>query len=569
MYDKASFGSLFLWRSFFYGETMTSEQHTFTQAVALLQQGKVSQGIELLKPLTHNSEFAEKALQILFKVAMQQQDTETAISYCQQLVSIAPTKFDYVLTLVQLSLSCGELEIAKNALLPLYETNPQQADICFQLGKIERKLDNADAALTYLDQARVLSEQFKVPALIEISFVHNDQLHQPDSAIKYLEQAISADSNNLQAHFALANIYEQLGDKDKAKKGFQQVLKIDAFNAMAQARLADIETFTERDAIDYERASLAILQRESDDIACADIYYALGKVFNDCKNYQQAWHYYVKANHYNKKYLPAYDRQSVEKITDYTLARNIVLQEANSSITPIIICGMFRSGSTLIEQIISSNEQIAAGGEIAYLHSSLFNLIGDEKALANKAKEPEFIDGYKEQLTLRAEGALYVTDKRPENYLYLDIIKQLYPKAKIIWTERDIKDNSLSAFFQHLGPSLNYAVSLNDTLHHYEQQQRIKSHWQSRFGDDIFTLNYDQLVCSPEQVLEQLFRFLGLEYSDEAQRFHNKSGTVSTASVWQVRKPLYKSSSGRFVNYLKHIQADEKSYLDAKALLNR
>lgn len=553
----------------FYGETMTSEQHAFTQAVALLQQGKVSQGTELLKPLTHNREFAEKALQILFKVAMQQQDTETAITYCQQLVSIAPTKFDYVLTLVQLSLSCGEFEIAKNVLLPLYTANSQQADICFQLGKIERKLDNLDAAISFFERAMKLSEQFKVPALIEIALMQNEQLHQPDKALHYLEQAIIHDKNSLQAHFSLANIYEQLGDKEKAKKGFQQVLKIDAFNAMAQARLADIETFSERDAIDYEQASLAILKRESDDIACADIYYALGKVFNDCKNYQKAWHYYVKANHYNKKYLPVYDRQSVEIVTDYTLARNIVLPEANSTITPIIICGMFRSGSTLIEQIISSNEQIAAGGEIAYLHSSLFNLIGDEKALVNKAKEPAFINGYEEQLTLRAEGALYVTDKRPENYLYLDIIKQLYPKAKIIWTERDIKDNSLSAFFQHLGPSLNYAVSLNDTLHHYEQQQRIKSHWQSCFSNDIFTLNYDQLVCSSAQVLKQLFSFLGLEYTDEAQRFHNKSGAVSTASVWQVRKPLYKSSSGRFASYLEHIQADEKSYLDAKALLNK
>ncbi|WP_370317451.1 sulfotransferase [Pseudoalteromonas sp.] len=548
---------------------MTPEQHAFTQAVALLQQGKVSQGIELLKPLTHNSEFAEKALQILFKVAMQQQDTERAIAYCQQLVSIAPTKFDYVQTLVQLSMSCGEFKIAKNALLPLYTANPQQADICFQLGKIERKLGNFDAGISFFERAIKLSEQFKAPALIEIAFLYNEQLHQPDKALHYLQQAISHDKNNLQAHFSLANIYEQLGDKEKAKTGFQQVLKLDAFNAMAQARLADIETFSERDAFDYEQASLAILQRESDDIACADIYYALGKVFNDCKNYQKAWHYYVKANHYNKKYLPVYDRQSAEKITDYTLARNIALPEANSSITPIIICGMFRSGSTLIEQIISSNEQIAAGGEIAYLHSSLFSLIGDEKALVNKAKEPEFIDGYKEQLTLRAEGALYVTDKRPENYLYLDIIKQLYPKAKIIWTERDIKDNSLSAFFQHLGPSLNYAVSLNDTLHHYEQQQRIKSHWQSCFSNDIFTLNYDQLVCSPEQMLEQLFSFLGLEYTDEAQRFHNKSGAVSTASVWQVRKPLYKSSSGRFANYLEYIQADEKSYQDAKALLNK
>jgi len=548
---------------------MTSEQHTFTQAVALLQQGKVSQGIELLKPLTHNSEFAEKALQVLFKVAMQQQENKSAIAYCQQLVSLAPTKFDYVLTLVQLSLSCGEFKIAKNALLPLYETNPQQADICFQLGKIERKLGNFDAAISFFEQAIKLSEQFKVPALIEIAFLHNEQLHQPDEALHYLEQAIFHDKNSLQAHFSLANIYEQLGDKEKAKQGFQQVLKIDAFNAMAQARLADIETFSERDAINYEQACLVILKRESDDIACADLYYALGKVFNDCKNYQKAWHYYVKANHYNKKYLPVYDRQPIEAITDYTKARNIALQEANSSITPIIICGMFRSGSTLIEQIISSNKQIAPGGEIAYLHSSLFNLIGDEKALVNKAKEPEFINGYKEQLTLRAEGALYVTDKRPENYLYLDIIKQLYPKAKIIWTERDIKDNSLSAFFQHLGPSLNYAVSLSDTLHHYEQQQRIKSHWQSCFGNDIFTLNYDLLVESPEQVLEPLFSFLGLKYTDEAQRFHHKTGTVSTASVWQVRKPLYKSSSGRFANYLEYIQADEKSYQDAKALLNK
>ncbi len=553
----------------FYGETMTSEQYAFTQAVALLQQGKVSQGIELLKPLTYNSELAEKALQILFKVAMQQQDTETAIAYCQQLVSIAPTKFDYVLTLVQISLSCGEFEIAKNALLPLYTANPQQADICFQLGNIERKLGNADAAIRFLEQALTLSEQFKVPALIEIAYVHNEQLHQPSVAIQYLEQAISHDNKSLQANFALANIHEQLGNKDKAKKGFQQVLKIDAFNAMAQARLADIETFSEQDATNYEQACLAILQRELDDIACADLYYALGKVFNDCKNYQKAWHYYVKANQYNKKYLPVYDRQSIEAVTDYTLARNITLQAANTSITPIIICGMFRSGSTLIEQIISSNEQIAAGGEIAYLHSSLFNLISDEKALANKAKDPEFINGYNGQLTLRAEGALYVTDKRPENYLYLDVIKQLYPNAKIIWTERDIKDNSLSAYFQHLGPSLNYAVTLNDTFHHYEQQQRIKSHWQSRFSNDIFTMNYDLLVASPEQVLEPLFSFLGLEYTDEAQRFHHKTGTVSTASVWQVRKPLYKSSSGRFENYLEHIQGSEQSYLDAKALLNK
>ncbi|XQF91311.1 sulfotransferase [Pseudoalteromonas espejiana] len=85
-----------------------------------------------------------------------------------------------------------------------------------------------------------------------------------------------------------------------------------------------------------------------------------------------------------------------------------------------------------------------------------------------------------------------------------------------------MRDNSLSAYFQHLGPSLNYAINLSDTLHYYRAQQKVKSHWLKKYTDDIFTLNYDELVSKPEKVLIPLFDFLGIEYKGENSSFHKK-----------------------------------------------
>lgn len=112
----------------------------------------------------------------------------------------------------------------------------------------------------------------------------------------------------------------------------------------------------------------------------------------------------------------------------------------------------------------------------------------------------------------------------------------------------------MSAYFQHLGPSLNYATNLSDTLHYYTAQQKVKSHWLKKYTNDIFTVNYDELVSNPEKVLIPLFDFLGIEYKDENSTFHEKRNIVSTASVWQVRRPLYTSSSGRYKNFSEYIK---------------
>jgi hypothetical protein len=151
-------------------------------------------------------------------------------------------------------------------------------------------------------------------------------------------------------------------------------------------------------------------------------------------------------------------------------------------------------------------------------------------------------------------SAAYVTDKRPDNFLYIGLIKRLFPDAKIVHTTRNPLDNCLSVFFLHLDQQMSYALSLRDIGHYYREYQRLMSHWKGEFGVDIFDFDYDALVQDPHRRLGALCEFLGLPWSGQLPAVAARSAAVKTASVWQVREPLYKTSSGRAANYAGQLQ---------------
>ena len=146
-----------------------------------------------------------------------------------------------------------------------------------------------------------------------------------------------------------------------------------------------------------------------------------------------------------------------------------------------------------------------------------------------------------------------VTDKRPDNFLYIGLIKSLFPDAKIVHTLRDPLDNCLSIYFLHLDHSMSYALDLADIAHYYVQYRRLMAHWKTLYGAGIFDLDYDTLVREPRATIEQLTTFCGLEWEDALLSFEQSARAVKTASVWQVREPLYRRSSGRWHNYEAHI----------------
>jgi hypothetical protein len=159
---------------------------------------------------------------------------------------------------------------------------------------------------------------------------------------------------------------------------------------------------------------------------------------------------------------------------------------------------------------------------------------------------------YRAMLMERFPQAIHVTDKRPDNYLYIGLIKALFPQAKIVHTVRNALDNCLSIYFLHLDPAMSHALDLMDIGHHYREYLRLMAHWKSLFGADIVEVSYDALVRDPKSQLEQVLGSLGLDW-DERCAGVEPGRAVKTASVWQVREPLYVRSSGRAHHYAKHL----------------
>jgi hypothetical protein len=180
----------------------------------------------------------------------------------------------------------------------------------------------------------------------------------------------------------------------------------------------------------------------------------------------------------------------------------------------------------------------------------------------------ERLDGmaarYRAELMRASASAAYVTDKRPDNFLYLGLIKRLFPDAKIVHTTRNPLDNCLSIFFLHLEQQMSYALNLMDIGHYYAEYRRLMAHWKTQYSGDIFDFDYDALIKEPHIQMQRLCGFLGLEWPGQLPLIAARSAAIRTASTWQVREPLYSNSSGRARHYADEL-AELRGYLDRLA----
>ena len=154
----------------------------------------------------------------------------------------------------------------------------------------------------------------------------------------------------------------------------------------------------------------------------------------------------------------------------------------------------------------------------------------------------------------QASSHKYITDKRPDNFMLIGLIKQIFPNAKILHSVRNPLDNGLSVFMQHLDPRVaSYASSLPDIAHYYSQYRKLVAHWKALYPDDIHDFDYDAFVQQPRPVLDRALSFLGLPWDDRCLAFHRSGNSVKTASYWQVRQPLYRDACGRWRHYAEYL----------------
>lgn len=389
-----------------------------------------------------------------------------------------------------------------------------------------------------------------------ISVIHTEQ-HRHEDAQQALQRALSVNPRYVPAIYNLALLLEEQGDWAQARAKFHQILEQDPRHPGALSHIAHGEKVTDPVAPVIRQMKRALRQEGVAQEQREELLYALGKSHDDCRHYDRAFDYYQQANRHSLKRTGAYDRAAQEQLVDQLLSR--CNREWLASIEPltdtplVFICGMFRSGSTLLEQILAAHPALSAGGEIDYFQRALQPF--PQALLQVDSQELQALGrGYIDYLSQHFPNSARVINKRPDNFFCLGLLKALYPNVRIINTLRQPLDNCLSLFFQPLDAPQAYANSLPDAGHYFRQYQRLLQHWRDLFSDNLLDISYEALVENPRASIGEVLAFLQLEWHEGCLEFHKVENRVRTASVNQVRQPLYASASGRWQNYAKQLE---------------
>lgn len=453
-------------------------------------------------------------------------------------------------------------------------TRPESSEGWYELGYLLKAEGQYEEALEAYGQALARGVGRPEEVHLNRGVIYSDHLRRDGDAERELRAALVLAPDYVPALLNLGNLHEERGERLQALACYDSVTagagRTDHPHrdlcAEALARIAKL-----RPPADIDDPLLAQLQEavaaQPSKMVRANLLFALGQAYDRLGQFDLAFDAFAKANRWLlRESGRTYDRARSSQLTDALIEsfKPTLASEPGAPVEtgpePLFICGMFRSGSTLLEQVLAAHPQVTAGGELGYLRQLATGRLAPFPAsmvAPDPARDAALADEYRAHLArLFPEGSTsrFITDKRPDNFVLIGLIKRLFPSAKIIHTTRNPLDNGLSVFMQHLHLQVaGYSGDLGDIGHYYGQYRRLMAHWKALYGESIFEFDYDAFVVEPKVALERLFNFLDLPWDDRCLEFHRLGNTVKTASYWQVRQPLHGNASGRWRNYETHL----------------
>lgn len=386
------------------------------------------------------------------------------------------------------------------------------------------------------------------------------------TGIERLKKAIALKSNVAEYHHNLAAIYRLVGDFELSEQHYLTALELKPDYAEAYFNYSAARKFQADDRF----VSLVEQQASRSDLSDVDrcfLGFAAGKIFNDIKDYEKAFSFYEMGNRFKKASFEIDQfRKEIDRVISFFTSDMIQRLSAagSSSKVPVFIVGMPRTGTTLIEQILSSHPEVHGAGELPDIAS----IAGTMKQHAiQKTDYPEYIahlpeqvfsgfaDAYLNRLRTFNHSAVRIIDKMPGNYLYLGLIAIMFPKAKIIHSQRHPLDTCLSCYFQRFRRGHDYSFDLTNLGLYCREYERLMQHWNAVLPVTPFELQYSDLVENQETVSRKLIDYIGVDWDDCCLNFHDNSRPVTTASNWQVRRPMNRSGLDRWKNYDSHLGA--------------
>ncbi|HEY5301054.1 MAG TPA: sulfotransferase [Acetobacteraceae bacterium] len=375
------------------------------------------------------------------------------------------------------------------------------------------------------------------------------------AASALLRKTLTLDPASGDAHNALAGVLVSEGRMGEGIEHYQESLRLNpkllgSWNGIVRAR-----TFTTADQPVIDRLQATLAQERLNDQERMVLHFALGKVHDDLHEYAEAMRHFDAANgvrarsiSLDRAVLASWVDRLIERFTPDLFDRLAAFGTADE--TPLLIVGMPRSGTTLVEQIVSSQPAIAAGDELPFWVKYAAGWDGVDGEGFTVEAAHGVAAAYLGLLREIGPSAARVTDKLPFNFRRLGLIHTLLPGARIIHCRRHPVDTCLSIYSILFGPKMDFVGSKADLTFFYRQYVRLTDHWRAVLPADRFLeVEYERLIAEPEAESRRLIAFTGLDWDDACLRPERNNRNVRTASAWQARQPVYASSVERWRHY--------------------
>lgn len=513
-------------------------EQTLRQAIACHETGRLREAERLYRQLLTEDPADADALQLLGLLASQLGHPEDGGRLIEESLRIRPGHSGALMNLGVVRAQLGRTAEARACLEEALRLSPGNSNILSNLGGLLAQMGDVAAAEAHY------------------------------------RMAVAGNPESPQYRISLGNTLEQLGRAADAVEQYREVIRLQPDSALAYLRLSTLARnghgeFTDHD-VDSVRGLLAHVELPDDDRYLLN--FALGSALEQRRRHEEAFEYYRRGNEVRRANLSregrGFDRErhrrSIDRLTeicsgDY-FAR--VTGFGNPSRLPIFIVGMPRSGTSLVEQILASHPRVVGTGESREIPTAL-------GTVCSRARAPypdclQFLDAelsrqlagvYVDRLRLLAGTAERVTDKLPENHLYIGFIATLLPGAHFIHCRRDPRDVCVSCFTQAFAnDAYAFTLDLDDLAFFHRQCERLMEHWRRVLPGRILDVCYEELVADPEPVCRRMLAHCELDWDPRCLNFHANSRAVQTPSALQVRKPVYTNSIGRWRRYGEQIR---------------
>lgn len=355
-------------------------------------------------------------------------------------------------------------------------------------------------------------------------------------------------------HF-LGTTHSQIGNIDLAKKYLVALVKVAPKSAISWLTLAAIHTFSIDDELYAQITSMQKQLEHDQSPNNAPFWFALGKAELDVKNDQQAFAYFSRGcslMHNEKSYLTKQHSDFIDDIITQQNAEYLASLPSLSepeSCPPVFIVGLPRSGTTLLQQMLSAHSAIDQGGELKYLSYSTaeigqakINKLADNAPNENLAIFKKIHADYQHLRAQQFSLDKPIIDKTLSLNHHLGLISKVFPSAAIIRITRNPADNAWSCFRNFFNQGISWSYDLENIAEFFHHENQLAKHWQSLLGKRILEISYEDLINKPEATLTQCLNHMGLTFEEPILTFYKNNALVQTASVGQVRKPINKDS---------------------------